>query len=169
MMRSLRLRTEPTVRQANAIVDRLAAELETRGVKVTRPSVGSLRFSMPHPWNARSLGLLAAITSGTTVVSAGSGGPRRVRYALRFTGLRALTALASVVLVVAGWSWPRTELILALLALWAVMYGLLSVAAMSRFQRILGEAARDVIERRATSRTPSVEHSALPPDGAGKG
>ena len=167
MMRSLRLRTEPSVRQANAILDRLATELETRGVRVTRPGAGALRFSMPYPWHAWSLGLLAAVTSGTTVVSAGAGGPRRVRYALRFTGLRALTALASVVLVVVGWAWPRTELILALLALWAVLYGLPSMAAMARFQRLLGEAAREVVERRGASRTPSVEHPALPPEGQG--
>lgn len=163
-MRSIRLREEPSVRQTRVILARLQRELSERGARVSRSEAGALHFTMPRPWEARSLGILSAVTSGTTLVSAGAGGPRRVRYALRFTGLRALAALASVVLLAAGWGWPRTELILALLALWLLLYGVPTVAATLRFRHILGEAAREVVERRGASRTPTTEHPALPPD-----
>jgi hypothetical protein len=167
-MPSLPLRAEPSVRQTNAILARLERELMERGAQVSRAGVGALAFRMAHPWRARSLGVLTAVTSGTAHVSAGAGGPRRVRYTLRFTGLQALAALVSAGLLAAGWTWPRTELVLAIIAAWLVLYALPSIVATLRFRHILGQAAREVVERRAGSRTPTTEHPALPPDGGKK-
>jgi len=78
-MKSIAMPTEPTVRQVDAILARIEQELVARGARVARPRAGTLHFEMPLPWRAHSLGLLAAITSGRAQVSAGAGGPRRVR------------------------------------------------------------------------------------------
>ncbi len=155
-MRSLDLRTEPSIRQTETILRRIDEELTARGARVERAgSVGGLRFRMPWPWNAPRLGILLAISSGRAVVSAGSGGPWRVRYSLDFSILRGLVGLLSVALVVFGLAWPgqlgltnRLDLLNALALLWLVLYGIPYAAASARFRRIIQASAADVVERR---------------------
>jgi hypothetical protein len=154
-MRSISLRREPTVRQIDAILRHLDEELTKRGATVTRTGLaGALRFRMPRPWKAPRLGILLAVTSGRAEVSAGSGGPWRMRYGLSFAVLRGLIILLSLGLIAYGLSWPdRTNLINALLGLWVIGYGLPYVAATLRFRRIIQSCALDVVERRRTPRT----------------
>jgi hypothetical protein len=158
-MRSISLRREPSVRQIDAILRHLEEELTKRGAAVTRAGVaGALRFRMPRPWKAPRLGILLAVTSGQVEVSAGSGGPWRVRYGLSFSVLRAVVILLSLGLVAYGLSWPdRTNLINALLILWVVAYGVPYFAANGRFRRIVQGCAIDVVERRRAAR-PSGGH-----------
>ena len=154
-MRSISLRREPSVRQIDAILRHLEAELTKRGATVTRSGLaGALRFRMPKPWTAPRLGILLAVTSGKAEVSAGSGGPWKVRYGLSFSVLRWIVVLLSLGLIVVGLSWPdRRSLINALLILWAVAYGLPYVAATLRFRRIVQSCAIDIVERRRAPRT----------------
>jgi len=149
-MRSISLRREPTVRQIDAILRHLEEELTKRGAAVTRTGLaGALRFRMPRPWKAPRLGVLLAVTSGLAEVSAGSGGPWRVRYRLSFAALRGIVIALSLGLVAYGLSWPdRTNLINALLGLWVVAYGVPYVVATIRFRRIIQSCALDVVERR---------------------
>ena len=153
-MRSIRLRKEPSVRQIDAILRHLEEELKKRGATVTRTGIaGALRFRMPKPWKAPRLGILLAVTGGRAEVSAGSGGPWRVRYGLSFPVLRGIVILLSLALIAFGLSWPdRTRLINALLILWAVAYGLPYVAATVRFRRIVQSCAVDIVERRRAPR-----------------
>jgi len=155
-MRSINLRREPTVRQIDAILRHLDEELTKRGATVTRAGIaGALRFRMPRPWKAPRLGVLLAMTGGRAEVSAGSGGPWRVRYGLSFSVLQGIVVLLSLALIAFGLSWPdRTNLINALLVLWAVAYGLPYVAATVRFRRIIQSCALDVVERRRAPRNP---------------
>ena len=150
MMRSISLRKEPTVRQIDAILRHLDEELTKRGASVTRAGIaGALRFRMPRPWKAPRLGVLLAVTSGLAEVSAGSGGPWRVRYRLSFAALRGIVIVLSLGLIAYGLSWPdRTNLINALLVLWVVAYGVPYVVATVRFRRIIESCALDVVERR---------------------
>lgn len=156
MMRSISLRKEPTVRQIDAILRHLDAELTKRGATVTRVgATGALRFRMPRPWKAPRLGVLLAVTGGQAEVSAGSGGPWRVRYRLSFAALRGIVLLLSLGLVAYGLSWPdRTNLINALLALWLIAYGVPYVVATIRFGRIIQSCALDIVERRRAARPP---------------
>jgi hypothetical protein len=72
---------------------------------------------------------------------------------LSFTVLRGIVILLSVGLIAFGLSWPdRTNLINALLILWAVAYGVPYVAATIRFRRIIQTCAIDVVERRRAQR-----------------
>ena len=152
-MRSIDLRKEPSVRQVRAILQNLERELTRLGATVDQASeVGGLRFKMPWPWKAPRLGVLLMISSGRAVVSAGSGGPWRVRYRLDFSVLRWLMMLISVGLIGFGLSWPRGSLINALLLVWALGYGLPYVVASARFQRIIQTSAADVVERRRVPR-----------------
>jgi hypothetical protein len=108
---------------------------------------------MPKPWTAPRLGILLAVTSGKAEVSAGSGGPWRVRYGLSFSVLRGIVILLSLGLVIVGLSWPdRTNLINALLVLWVVAYGVPYIAATIRFRRIVQSCALDIVERRRAPR-----------------
>lgn len=156
-MRSISLRKEPSVRQIDAILRHLGEELTKRGATVTRAGIaGALRFHMPRPWKAPRLGILLVVTGGRAEVSAGSGGPWRVRYGLSFSVLRGIVILLSLALIAFGLSWPdRTNLINALLILWVVAYGLPYVAATARFRRILQSCALDVVERRRVPRNSS--------------
>ena len=153
-MRSVRLRKEPSVRQIDAILRHLEEELTKRGATVTRAGIaGALRFRMPRPWKAPRLGILLAVTSGQVEVSAGSGGPWRVRYGLSFSMLQGIVILLSLALIALGLSWPdRTRLINVLLILWVVAFGLPYVAATLRFRRIIQSCALDVVERRRAPR-----------------
>jgi hypothetical protein len=152
-MRSLDLRKEPSVRQSETIMRRIEAELTARGARVERAgAVGGLRFRMPRPWDAPRLGILLAITSGRAVVSAGSGGPWRVRYELDFSALRWLTIGLTVMLVFAGATWNRIALLNAIVALWVVAYGIPYVAASLRFAAIIRRSAAEILERRRHTR-----------------
>lgn len=165
MLRSLDLRKEPSVRQSETILRRIDEELTARGARVHRAGpIGGLRFRMPQPWDAPRLGILLAITSGRAVVSAGSGGPWRVRYELNFSVLRwttiGLTAIL-VILVLSGYlPWDRLTLLNAILVLWVVVYGIPYLAASIRFERIIRRSAAEILERRHQRRT---EPSPTPP------
>jgi hypothetical protein len=164
------MRTEPTVRQTQAILTRIERELVARGARVERAGASALRFAMAHPWRARKLDALTTISAGRVLVSAGSGEPRRVRYVLGFRLLRAVAAAASIILLVWGWEWPRPTLLNALLALWVVIFGAPYAVAERRFRRLLETAAHDVIERRQTTGetpvpdVPAVKPGRTPPD-----
>lgn len=153
-MRSLGLRTEPTVRQTEVILSQVERELASRGARVERSGPGRLRFVMPAPWRARRLGSMLAVRTGSVMVSAGSGEPRRVRYHLHFTALRLVTGVLSAVVAAIGWGWQRTSLFNALVVLWVVAFGIPYVVAGIQFRRIVEASARDVLERRKEPRGP---------------
>src|SRR5919199_1136492 len=157
MRRSVRLWRAPSVREAVAMFNRVQRALERFGASVAPRGLGALRFYMPWPWNAPELRLLDAVTSGEAELSAEGGGPWRVRYRLRFTRLRVLCVLASLALIVAGRSWPRGALLIALLVLWAVCYGAVIAAASRSFHQLIESAAHGVIERRGSPRPPQPE------------
>lgn len=158
-MRSLDLRKEPSIRQTETILRRIDEELTARGARVERAgAVGGLRFRMPRPWHAPRLGILLAITSGRAVVSAGSGGPWRVRYELNFSALRWTTIGLTLILIVSGYQhWNRGVLINAIVGLWLVVYGVPYVAASIRFARVIRASAAEILERRHRSR-PTGDH-----------
>ena len=167
-MRSLPLRREPSVRQIDTILRRIEQELTTRGAIVERKgTTGGLRFRMPKPWKAPHLGVLLFITSGLALVSAGSGGPWKVRYRLDFSVLLGVAIVISVGLIAIGLSWPdRTRLLNALLGVWLIIYGVPYVAATMHFRRIIQKSAHDVIERRRTARDSGSQPAvAEPPTG----
>lgn len=153
-MRSLPLRREPTVRQIETILRRIEEELVSRGARVDRKAItGGIRFRMPWPWTAPRLGVLLFISSGRAIVSAGSGGPWKVRYALDFSVLLGFAITLSVALITVGLSWPdRTQLLNALLVVWLVIYGLPYLLATMRFRQIIQKSTHDVIERRKAPR-----------------
>jgi hypothetical protein len=150
--RSLVLRTNPSVRQTQALLARLERALAERGASVYREIPGELSFRMPHPWKLAPIGWLALITRGAVALSAWGGGPWRLSYRLHFGWLQALTALTTVVLVVLGWGWPRLALLGAVLALWVVGYGLLHLIAAHHFRMVLRDLMSDIAERRARPR-----------------
>jgi hypothetical protein len=153
-MRSLDLRKEPSVGQIETILDRIDEELKTRGARIERAgAVGGLRFRMPRPWDAPRLGILLAITSGRAVVSAGSGGPWRVRYQLSFSALRWTAIACTVLLIGVGYRWDRGTLVNGIVVLWVVLYGLPYIAASIRFERIIRASAAEIVERRFRART----------------
>ena len=156
-MKALTLRIEPSVRQTEAILSRVEQELAKHGARVTRQGVGALRFRMPAPWppwQALRLGRLWMISAGRVKIAAGAGGPWQVLYELDFSVLRTVLIVVSLVLVVIGWSWPsRTLLYLMLLGIWLLLYGGPHFFASRRFQRVISESMRDVVERRRTPRS----------------
>jgi hypothetical protein len=167
-MRSVDLRKEPSVRQVRAILQNIERELTALGAFVDqRSEIGGLRFRMPWPWKAPRLGILLAVTSGRAVVSAGSGGPWRVRYGLSFSVLRWIMVLISVGLVAIGLGWPRSSLINALLAVWVIGYGIPYVAASTRFRRIVQVSAADVVERRRAARDSGPQPAITDPPASG--
>ena len=152
MRRTVGLRSEPSVRQTEAILSRVERSLTARGVPPVRHGPGRLRFRMPPVWRAPRAGILHAITSGTVLVTAGAGERRQVHFDLGFAGLRISVLLLTGLLAVFGWELPRLTLLNALLVLWLVSYGVPWFLATRRFRGIVEDAARDVIERRATPR-----------------
>jgi hypothetical protein len=160
-MKSLALRTEPTVRQTEAIVSSIERELADRGAAVTRNGFGALRFQMPMPWRAHRPSFLLAITAGMAKVSAGSGEPWQIRYQLNFRALRILAMVGTVVLVAVGLRWSRLTLIDSIVADWVLLYYAPHYIAGKRFRRIVAASAREVVERRKAPR-------ASPPAGAGE-
>ena len=163
-MRSLDLRTEPSIRQTETILSRIDQELTARGARVERAgAVGGLRFRMPWPWHAPRLGILLAITSGRAVVSAGAGGPWRVRYSLDFSMLRAIVIGLSLVIFGMGYVWPeRFPLLKSLVLLWLVVYGIPFIIASLRFRRIIRASAAEVVERRHGRRATGIEREERP-------
>jgi hypothetical protein len=153
-MRSLPLRREPSVRQIETILRRIEEELASRGARIDRAGTsGGLRFRMPWPWKAPRLGVLLFISSGRAIVSAGAGGPWKVRYALDFSVLLGFAITLSLALIAVGLSWPdRTQLLNALLIVWVIIYGIPYVLATVRFRRIIQKSTQDVIERRRVPR-----------------
>ena len=154
MMRTLPLRQEPTVRQQESLMSTIERELVAVGATCERSAKGGLTFRMPAPWRAAHLGLLLAITSGRTMVSAGEGGPWRVRYELNFLTLRILCFTTTIILVALEWNRSRLALLNELIALWGLGYFLLHIAATNRFQRIIEVGAKQVMERRSKPRLP---------------
>jgi hypothetical protein len=155
MINSVKLRTEPSVRQTDAILTRIERELATRGVDATREGFGSMVFRMPPPWRAAHAGLLLPLRGGRVRVSAGAGERWRVRYELSFATLRALTLVLTAVVVAVGWSWPRLTLLSRLVVLWAAVYGAPWALAAFRFRKLVEGCAREVVERRKTPRAGS--------------
>lgn len=151
-MKAIPLRTEPTVRQADAILSRIEHALAARGVTPRRRGL-ELRFRVPLPWRAPGLGVLVAVTGGVVKVSAGAGEPWKVRYSLDYTVLRALAVVLSIAAVVVGLSaWPRLMLINVVVAIWVLCYIGPRWVASRRFDGIVRESAADVLERRHTPR-----------------
>jgi hypothetical protein len=86
-------------------------------------------------------------------VSAGSGGPWKVRYHLDFSVLLGLAIALSLGLVAIGLSWPdRMTLVNSLLIVWVVVYGVPYAIATVRFRQIIQKSTHDVIERRRAPR-----------------
>jgi len=156
-MKAITLRIEPSVRQTEAILARIEQELVKHGARVTRQGVGGLRFRMPvpwPPWRALRLGRLWMISAGRVKIAAGSGGPWQVLYELDFSVLSGALVAISLVLVIVGWSWPsRTLLYATLLGIWLLLYFLPYYFASLRFQRVISESTREVVERRRTPRS----------------
>ena len=163
-MKAITLRIEPSVRQTEAILARIEQELVKHGARVTRQGVGGLRFRMPvpwPPWRALRLGRLWMISAGRVKIAAGSGGPWQVLYELDFSVLSGVLIAISLVLVIVGWSWPsRTLLYATLLGIWLLLYLIPHYFASRRFQRVISESTREVVERRRTPRaTPRITGS----------
>lgn len=107
---------------------------------------------MPPPWRL-SRGWMALISGGTATVSAWGGGPWRVSYVMRFTALRAVTAVMTLALVAIGWGWPRIALLSSVLVLWVLGAGSLHLLAARDFRKFLRATIPDMIERRTQPRT----------------
>jgi hypothetical protein len=151
-MKSIPLRTEPTVRQADAILSRLEGVLTARGVTPRRRGL-ELRFRVPVPWRALRLGTLMVARGGVVKVSAGAGERWKLRYSLDYTWLRALALVLTVAAVVVGLSaWPRLTLLNVVIGIWVLCYLGPRWVATRRFDGLLRESATDVLERRRTPR-----------------
>jgi hypothetical protein len=146
------LRTNPSVRQTQALLVRLEQALTQRGAAVYRQIPGELSFRMPPPWRLAPVGWVALVTSGTLTLSAWGGGPWRLSYRLHFGWLQALTGLMTLIMAVLGWGWPRLALLGAVLALWVVGYGALHLIAAHHFRVLLRGLMSDIAERRARPR-----------------
>lgn len=165
-MPSLRLRTEPSLRQTVVILARVERELGERGARVSRGARGELRFRMPPPWAAQRASFLLLVPRGHVRVSAGGGGPRRLRFELRYFWFYVAGVLATAALLALGWGWPRVVLVNALIALWGVV-ALLILGARRRFRLLLARCAREIIDRRTTPRDgPAVSSDGVTSDGA---
>ncbi|MBA3559055.1 MAG: hypothetical protein H0W30_10685 [Gemmatimonadaceae bacterium] len=152
MRQSIVLRAAPSLRQAKRILISLQQMLTERGATVELVGNDALRFRMPYPWNTHRLGWLIPVTSGRAEVSAGGGGPWRVRYQLNFSMLRYICIALSIVLAIVGREWPRLTLLNGLIILWLAFYALLASVASSRFSKLLEAASSDIVERRQRAR-----------------
>jgi hypothetical protein len=157
--RSLVLRTNPTVRQTQAILVQLERALRQRGATTDRAQAGELIFRMPPPWRLARVGWLGLITRGIAMLSAWGGGPWRVSYRLYFGALQALTGLITLSMVALGWGWPRLALLSAVLALWIIGYGSLHLLAAHHFRDLLSGIMTDVLQRRTA---PPAEQASAP-------
>ena len=155
MRRSISLAREPSLREASALIADVERELAASGAGVERLGSSALRFDVPPLWRRPSLGALAGVSSGTVGLSAGGGGPWRIRYTLDFRRLYVLAAVVTAVVVALGWRLPRTTLIVAALACWLVAFGVPWALAGRRAHRVVLGAARRVVERRSRPRPPT--------------
>lgn len=137
--------------------------LMERGATVELVGNDALRFRMPYPWHTHRLGWLIPVTSGRAEVSAGGGGPWRVRYQLNFSMLRYICIALSVVLAVVGREWPRLTLLNGLVILWLACYALVISVASSRFSKLLEAASSDIVERRQRRRSETLTSSESEP------
>ncbi|HEY0969640.1 MAG TPA: hypothetical protein VGE02_01550 [Gemmatimonadales bacterium] len=160
-MPSIRLRTEPTVQQGQLILARVERALDELGARTERERSDVVGFRLPPPWRATHADPLLLATSGRVRVSAGGGGPRRLRYELGFLWLRAAGGVITALLVVLGWEWPRMVLLGALLWLWIAVFAFVATAR-RRMRRLLRSCAREIVERRKEPRPP-VTSPAPPP------
>lgn len=151
-MKAIPLRTEPTVRQADAILARIEGVLTARGVSPRRRGL-ELRFRVPPPWRAPGLGVLLAVTSGLVKVSAGAGERWKVRYSLDYTVLRAVAVVLSIAAIVVGLSaWPRLTLVNVIAGIWLLVFFAPRWAAGRRFDVLVRDSAAEVLERRQAPR-----------------
>ena len=150
-MPSIRLRTEPTVQQGQQILHRVERTLDELGFTTSRGRRDAVRFASPLPWRADHLSALLLASDGTVKVSAGRGGPRRLRYELGFRRLHLVVGPLVLAIVAAGWGWPRTLLLGTLL--WVGLLTLaLRVLADRSMRALLTVCAREIVERRSEAR-----------------
>ncbi len=160
-MPSIRLRTEPTVQQGQLILARVERALDELGVETERERSDVVSFRLPPPWRAARVDSLRLATAGKVRVSAGGGGPRRLRYELSFLWLRVAGGSITAFLVVLGWEWPRMVLLGALLWLWIAVFALVATAR-RQMRRLLRSCAREIVERRKEPRPVSPASSSPP-------
>lgn len=152
MKKALTLPYEPTVHQASGILGKLEQELADCGATIDRDDLGAFRFRMPRPWRGPRVGVLLAISSGRVAVSAGAGGPWRVRYDVRFGHLTVATVLLSILLALIRLGGPRVDLVNSLIMLWLLFFGGLYAAAAWRFHQLVRRCVATVVERRRVKR-----------------
>lgn len=155
MTNSISLAREPSLREASAVLADVERELVAAGASVERVGASALRFGVPAPWRRLSARSLYAVSSGTVGLIAGGGGPWRIRYTLHFRRLYVAAAVAVAIVAVVGWGWPRTTLVVAVLASWLVVFGIPWALAGRRAHRLVRDAARRVVERRTRPRAPT--------------
>ncbi len=152
MKKALTLPYEPTVHQASGILGKLEQELADGGASIDRDELGAFRFRTPRPWRAPRVGPLLAISSGRVAVSAGAGGPWRVRYEVRFGHLTGATVLLSILLALVGLGRPRVDVVNSLVMLWLLFFGGFYAAAAWRFHLLVRRCVATVVERRRVKR-----------------
>lgn len=164
MRRDIRLRTEPTARESIEILGRIERELTARGALVQSRGIGTLMVRVPNLWrltiNALRLGSLLFISKGKVTVSAGSGGPRRVRYELDFLALQIAGLLAGIVILAIGLSWRRVVLAGALLAVWILLNIIPRFLAARTMHRLVYQSVEPIVDRRAAPREPEDQQPA---------
>jgi hypothetical protein len=168
LARSVRLRSVPTHREAREILARLGNDLEARGATVEARAGDALAFRMPLPWRAPRPTWLLAASAGDAIVTAGGGGPWRVRFALHFGRLRVLTLAATAALLATGLEWPRLALLNAIAMVW-VLYFAIGAIATRTLARLVRAASADIAERRRSSRATPAAGSATGETGASGG
>ena len=167
MRRDIRLRTEPTARQSIEILDRIGSDLTARGATVQPRGVGTLLISTPRLWRltptSLGLGSLLFISKGKVTVSAGSGGPRRVRYELDFLALQITGLLAGIAVLSVGLSWNRLTLAGALIAVWIFLNVLPRFLAARAMHQLVYRSVAPIVDRRQVPREAAAPAAATDP------
>ena len=161
-VRSVRLRAVPTHREARQILGRLGADLEARGAELEPRGGDTLRFRLPAPWRAPRASWLHVATGGEAHVTAGGGGPWRVKYDLRFARIRVVCLVLTALVLAVGLGWPRLELIYAIAAVWMFGYLGLGAAATATLARLVRAASSEIAERRRTPRSSGAQTAETP-------
>lgn len=165
-VRSVRLRAVPTHREARQILGRLGADLEARGAELEPRGGDTLRFRLPAPWRAPRASWLHVATGGEAHVTAGGGGPWRVKYDLRFARIRVVCLVLTALVLAVGLGWPRLELIYAIAAVWLFGYLGLGAAATATLARLVRAASSEIAERRRTPRSSGAQTAETPTSSA---